>query len=227
MALGWKLPVLDAVAIWDTCLLENILRPRIPGTALIPYRYDLFPKIMIQQREKVILGGGCFWCIEAFFKELKGVESVVSGYAGGTLQNPTYEQVSTGKTGHAEVVEVTFDPAVLPYPQLMDVFFAAHDPTTLNRQGNDIGTQYRSVIFYTTEEQKSQTEQKIKELTHENVFDNAIVTQVLPFVHFYPAEDYHQDYFKKNPNQPYCSLLIGPKLHKLRTQFAYLLQNQD
>ena len=169
--------------------------------------------------ETVTLGGGCFWCMEAIFHELKGVEKVESGYAGGTVANPTYKQVCTGTTGHAEVVQVTFDPKVLPLKTLLDVFFALHDPTTLNRQGADAGTQYRSVVFYRTPEQKSVVESEIKDLQAKKAYADPIVTQVVPFTVFYKAEDYHQDYYEDNTNQPYCQLVISPKLAKFRKLF--------
>ncbi len=178
--------------------------------------------------EKAVLGGGCFWCLEAFFNELKGVEKVVSGYAGGPsadrLPNPTYELVSMGSTGHAEVVEITFDPGVLSFETLLTIFFAAHDPTTLNRQGNDIGEQYRSIILYENEEQKQRAEKKIQELTEAKKFSDPIVTQVVPLDTFYTAEEYHQNYYKNNPNQPYCSFVISPKMKKLREEFKDLLR---
>jgi peptide-methionine (S)-S-oxide reductase len=169
--------------------------------------------------ETVTLGGGCFWCMEAIFHELKGVEKVESGYAGGTVANPTYKQVCTGTTGHAEVVQVTFDPKVLPLKTLLEVFFALHDPTTLNRQGADSGTQYRSVVFYRTPEQKSVVESEIKDLQAKKAYADPIVTQVVPFSAFYKAEDYHQDYYEDNINQPYCQLVISPKLAKFRKLF--------
>jgi methionine-S-sulfoxide reductase len=170
-------------------------------------------------QETVTLGGGCFWCMEAIFHELNGVEKVESGYAGGTVANPTYKQVCTGTTGHAEVVQVTFDPKVLPLKTLLDVFFALHDPTTLNRQGADAGTQYRSVVFYRTPEQKSVVESEIKDLQAKKAYADPIVTQVVPFTVFYKAEDYHQDYYEDNTNQPYCQLVISPKLAKFRKLF--------
>ena len=169
--------------------------------------------------ETVTLGGGCFWCMEAIFHELKGVEKVESGYAGGSVPDPSYKQVCTGTTGHAEVVQVTFDPKVLPLKTLLEVFFALHDPTTLNRQGADAGTQYRSVVFYRTPEQKSIIESEIKDLQAKKAYTDPIVTQVVPFSVFYKAEDYHQDYYEDNTNQPYCQLVISPKLAKFRKLF--------
>jgi peptide-methionine (S)-S-oxide reductase len=169
------------------------------------------------------LGGGCFWCIEAAMQQLKGVSKVVSGYAGGATKDPTYEDVCGGSTGHAEVVQVTFDPAVLPYKTLLQAFFTVHDPTTPDRQGADVGTQYRSVIFTHTPGQASTAKALIAELQGD-VFDDPIVTQVLPAPTFYPAEDYHQDYYNQNSSQGYCSAVIRPKLAKLRKAWAPLLK---
>jgi peptide-methionine (S)-S-oxide reductase len=166
------------------------------------------------------LGGGCFWCLEAVFEQLRGVERVESGYAGGGVANPSYRQVCNGNTGHAEVVQVTFDPAVVSYRDVLDVFFATHDPTTLNRQGADVGTQYRSVIFYHTPAQKEAAEKRIAELNAAGIWDAPIVTQVLPLPALYKAEDYHQEYFRHNPAQPYCQVVVAPKVAKFRKQFA-------
>jgi peptide-methionine (S)-S-oxide reductase len=166
------------------------------------------------QTETVILGGGCFWCIEAVYERVPGVKSVVSGYAGGHIANPTYEQVCTGATGHAEVAQITFDPAVISLEKLLEVFFDAHDPTTLNRQGADEGTQYRSVIFYQNEaQQRTAARAKIAAQAH---YDDAIVTEIVPLKEFYVAENYHQDYFKNHPNQGYCAFVIRPKVKKLQ-----------
>ena len=170
--------------------------------------------------ERATLGGGCFWCLEAVFEHLRGVESVVSGYAGGHVPNPTYEQVCGKDTGHAEVVRVTFDPAVVSYREVLEVFFATHDPTTPNRQGNDVGPQYRSVIFYHSEEQRQTAERLIRELTDEKVFPGPIVTQIAPLTNFYPAEDYHQGYYRSNPSQSYCAYVVTPKVVKFRKLFA-------
>ena len=177
-----------------------------------------------QRTELTTLGGGCFWCLEAAYDQLKGVESVESGYMGGKVQNPTYEAVCTGSTGHAEVVQVLFDPAVISYRELVEIFFAIHDPTTLNRQGNDVGTQYRSVIFYHSSEQHDTAKEVIATFTNQNIFDKPIVTQVVPAETFYIAEDYHQEYFVRNPSQPYCAYLINPKVAKFRQQFATKLK---
>lgn len=174
--------------------------------------------------ETAVLGGGCFWCVEAVMQELEGVTSVISGYAGGRLPNPTYRQVCGGDSGHIEVVRVTFDPSVIGYRELLQVFFATHDPTTWDRQGNDVGPQYRSVIFVQSEEQRRIAEQLIAELEAERVFERPIVTQVLSAEPFWPAEDYHQNYFRNNPQQGYCSFVISPKVAKLRSRFAHRLK---
>jgi peptide-methionine (S)-S-oxide reductase len=170
------------------------------------------------------LAGGCFWCLEAVFDELKGVESVESGYSGGHVQDPSYAQVCDGNTGHAEVVQVNFDPQVLSYKDLLMVFFTIHDPTTPNRQGNDVGTQYRSAIYYHDEGQKSVAEEVIREISTAGIWDSPIVTEVTPFDKFYIAEDYHQEYFKKNPFQGYCRVIIVPKVAKFRQKFAQRLK---
>ena len=169
--------------------------------------------------ETATLAGGCFWCLEAVFLELKGVEKVDSGYAGGDLPAPSYEQVCSGETGHAEVVQVTFGPAVISYRDLLQVFFTIHDPTTLNRQGADVGTQYRSAIFHHTAAQKATAEQVIAALEAEHVWSGRIVTQVVPYEMFYAAEEYHRDYYRRNPGQGYCRIVIAPKVSKLRKQY--------
>ncbi len=170
------------------------------------------------------LAGGCFWCLEAVYEQLRGVVKVESGYAGGAADNPTYKQVCTGTTGHAEVVQVTFDPAEISYREILEVFFAIHDPTQLNRQGADVGTQYRSAIFYHTPEQKQVAEELIAELSRERIWDRPIVTEVVPFERFFKAEDYHQGYYRANPNQPYCAAVVGPKVAKFRQKFAARLK---
>jgi peptide-methionine (S)-S-oxide reductase len=170
--------------------------------------------------EVATLAGGCFWCLEAVFEQLRGVDRVQSGYAGGTVPKPSYEQVCTGSTGHAEVAQVTFDPTVLTYRDLLDVFFATHDPTTRNRQGADVGTQYRSAIFYHTPEQQQVAEARIAELNAAQIWNGPIVTEVVPLRAFYPAEDYHQGYFRDNPGQGYCQAVVAPKVAKFRKQFA-------
>lgn len=170
--------------------------------------------------QQATFGGGCFWCTEAVFQQLKGVTSVVSGYAGGLVPNPTYEQISTGSTGHAEVIQITFDPAVIAYSDLLAVFFATHDPTTFNQQGHDIGTQYRSVIFHHDEQQLHWAEQFVGDLDVSGEFAGPLVTQISPLPDFYPAEKYHQNYFQQNPDQPYCHAVIRPKLEKLSRLFS-------
>jgi peptide-methionine (S)-S-oxide reductase len=174
----------------------------------------------MSELETATLGGGCFWCIEAPMKELVGVEEVTSGYAGGHVDDPTYEEVCSGETGHAEVVQVTFDPDVVSYRDLLEVFFAIHDPTTEDRQGPDVGSQYRSVVFYHDESQRETVEAFIVELSDRGVYDDDIVTEIEPLEEFYEAEEYHQDYYEKNPNQPYCAVQIPPKLKKVREKFA-------
>ena len=164
-------------------------------------------------------GSGCFWCTEAIFERLNGVVKVESGYAGGTVKNPTYEEVCSGTTGHAEVTQITYDPKIITYDELLEVFWKTHDPTTLNRQGNDVGTQYRSVIFYHNEEQKELAEKYKKELDKSGTWDNPIVTEISPVTNFYPAEGYHQDYYENNPNQGYCAFVIAPKVEKFEKVF--------
>ena len=175
--------------------------------------------------EVATFGAGCFWCVEAVFDALIGVKSVESGYAGGHIKNPAYREVCNGVTGHAEVVQITFDPSVISYAELVEVLWHVHDPTTLNRQGNDVGTQYRSAIFYHSEEQKNTAEKSLKETDASGLWSNPIVTEITPFTNYYPAEDYHQDYFRLNPNQGYCSIVIAPKVAKFRKQFKNKLKN--
>jgi peptide-methionine (S)-S-oxide reductase len=170
--------------------------------------------------EVATLGGGCFWCLEAVYDEVEGVISVESGYAGGEGANPSYQQVSTGRTGHAEVVQVTFDPQMITYREILEIFFTIHNPTTPNRQGADVGTQYRSAIFYHDETQRETADQVIAEIEREGIWDSPIVTQVEKLEAFYMAEDYHQEYFKKNPYQGYCQVVIAPKVAKFRQKFA-------
>jgi peptide-methionine (S)-S-oxide reductase len=176
------------------------------------------------RKELATLGGGCFWCLEAAYLELQGVEQAVSGYAGGPAPNPSYYEVCGGDTGHAEVVQLTFDPQEISFTEILRVFFTIHDPTTLNRQGADVGSQYRSVIFYHDQEQKKIAEEVIRELTAAQVWDSPIVTEVTPFEAFYPAEDYHQDYFQRNMFQPYCQYVIAPKVMKLHKLFSEKLK---
>ena len=170
--------------------------------------------------EVAILAGGCFWCLEAVFKEIAGVEKVVSGYTGGITVNPTYEQVCSGKTGHAEAVQVSFDPSRISYREILEIFFSIHDPATLNRQGGDVGTQYRSVIFYNSEQQKTIAEDLIAELNTAHLWKNPVVTQIVPLHTFYSAEEYHQGYFANHPEQGYCRAVISPKLSKFRQQWS-------
>lgn len=176
------------------------------------------------RREVATLAGGCFWCLEAAFDQLRGVEEAQPGYTGGTVPNPTYEQVCTGRTGHAEAVQIAFDPEVIGYRELLEVFFAIHDPTTLNRQGADVGTQYRSAIFYHTPAQRQEAERMIAELNAGGIWGAPIVTEVVPCGAFYPAEEYHRDYFRRNPDQGYCQIVIAPKLAKLRQRYREKLK---
>ena len=175
--------------------------------------------------EVATLGGGCFWCVEAVFDELRGVSSVESGYAGGRTENPTYEQVCSGATGHAEVVRVTFDPREVSFKEILEIFFTAHDPTTLNRQGADVGTQYRSVIYYHDERQREVAEQTIRELNEAKIWDGTIVTEVAPLSNYYEAEEYHQEYFARNPGQGYCRVVVAPKVAKFRQRFRDRLKS--
>jgi peptide-methionine (S)-S-oxide reductase len=169
--------------------------------------------------EIATLAGGCFWCTEALFRRLKGVHSVISGYTGGKVEQPTYEQVSTGTTGHAEAIQITFDPSIISFAKLLEIFWHTHNPTTLNQQGNDVGSQYRSAIFYHNETQKQIAISSKDALEDSHTYDSPIVTQIVPFTHFYPAENYHKDYYEKNGMAPYCTLVITPKIHKLLEQY--------
>ena len=180
-----------------------------------------------QQREVATLGGGCFWCLEAVFDDLRGVESVESGYTGGSVPDPTYRQVCAGTTGHAEVVRVTFDPEVVSFRELLEVFFAIHDPTTPNRQGSDVGSQYRSAIFYHSPEQKETADETVSQLNAEGVWDAPIVTEVVPAGEFYVAEDYHQEYYAQNASQPYCRAVVAPKVAKFRQKFLGKLKSSS
>lgn len=181
---------------------------------------------MSKKIETATFANGCFWCTEAIFQRLKGVKTVVSGYTGGQLKNPTYEEVTTGTTGHAEAIEITFNPAIISYQEILEVFFSTHDPTTLNRQGYDIGTQYRSAIFYHSDNQKEVAEKLIKALTEAKVFDKKIVTEIVPFKVFYKAEAYHQNYYNSNKNQGYCRAVIHPKLEKFIKQYKSKLKEE-
>lgn len=177
-------------------------------------------------REVATLGGGCFWCTEEVFSELQGVEGVLPGYSGGTVPHPTYEDVCEGDTGHAEVVQVTFDPRVLSYEDLLRIFFTVHDPTTVNRQGNDTGTQYRSIILYHSPEQKASAERVMREVEKEQIWDDPLVTQVEPYLAFFPAEEYHRNYYKRNPGQGYCRAIIAPKVAKFRKHYFQRLKRE-
>jgi len=174
--------------------------------------------------EVATLGGGCFWCLEAVYERVEGVTGVRSGYAGGDKPVPTYQEVCSGRTGHAEVVEVTFDPDVISYREILEIFFAIHDPTTLDRQGADVGTQYRSAIFHHSEAQRTVAREVVRELEAEAVFDAPIVTEIVPLDTFWPGEDYHQEYFRRNPYQPYCQVVVAPKVAKFRQRFAHRLR---
>jgi len=174
--------------------------------------------------ETATLAAGCFWCVEAVFDDLKGVKDVVSGYSGGHTENPTYREVCSETTGHAEVIQISFDPQEISFKEILQVFFTVHDPTTLNRQGNDVGSSYRSAIFYHSDEQKRVADEVIKEFTDEGIYDNRIVTEVTAFDKFYPAEDYHQEYFANNPTQPYCAAVVAPKVAKFRQKYVSRLK---
>jgi len=176
--------------------------------------------------ETATLAAGCFWCVEAVFDDLRGVESVESGYSGGHSENPTYQQVCSETTGHAEVIQLKFDANIISFKEILQVFFAVHDPTTLNRQGNDVGSSYRSAIFYHSDEQKRIAEEVVKEVEAEAVYDNSIVTEIKPFNKFYIAENYHQEYFANNPNQPYCAAIVAPKVAKFRQKFVQRLKGE-
>lgn len=176
------------------------------------------------KNETVVFGGGCFWCTEAVFLKLRGVISVTSGYSGGIIENPNYYEVAEGNTQHAEVIKVVFDPKIISFKDLLVVFFAVHNPTSLNRQGNDSGTQYRSVIMFTTETQKQQSEQAVKKINDSGEFDGSVVTEITPLIKFFTAEEYHQNYYQRNIDQPYCTFIIQPKLEKLQEKFKNLLK---
>ncbi len=178
----------------------------------------------LNSKEVATLGGGCFWCLEAVYEQLQGIEQVVSGYAGGHVENPSYQEVCTGKTGHAEVVQLTYDPDTVSFREILQVFFTIHDPTTRNRQGADVGPQYRSIILYHDEEQKQIAKDVIDEFESEGVWENPIVTEVEPLEEFYRAEDYHQEYYRNNPGQPYCQAVIAPKVSKFRKKFTEKLK---
>ena len=186
---------------------------------------DMDTKGTKSMHEEITLGGGCFWCLDAVYREIKGVEKVISGYSGGSMANPDYEKVTTGLTGHAEVVQITFNPRIITQEKILQIFFVIHDPTTLNCQGADIGTQYRSIIFYRNQKQKDVIDKVIGELKKEKVYENSIVTEVVHFQSFYAAEDYHQDFYKKNKQAGYCQFIINPKLEKFKKTFQDNLKN--
>ncbi len=200
-----------------TGLLAGAGEPLSPNTGPVQ-------KESVSEMETITIGGGCFWCVEAVYSELKGVISVEPGYSGGDVANPTYREVCTGDTGHAEVVQVTFDPRVISLKDILEVFFSVHDPTTLNRQGPDVGTQYRSVIFYRDEAQKRTALSVMKEISAENLYSKPLVTQLVPFAAFYKAEDYHKDYYALHGSEPYCQFVISPKMAKFRQKFAARLK---
>lgn len=177
-----------------------------------------------QTLDIAVLGGGCFWCLEAAFSRVKGIQKVISGYAGGTVADPVYEEVCSGTTGHAEVVEIHFDPTAISYEDILHIFFTIHDPTTLNRQGNDVGTQYRSIIFCANQGQEKMAKKVMKELQDAKIYDHPFVTELVPLEKFYPAEDYHQHYFDKNPDQAYCQIIIAPKIAKFRAKYGKFLK---
>jgi peptide-methionine (S)-S-oxide reductase len=214
------------IGSYHTISDQHLKGSKIDKTNLI-YIWEVFrmdANSKTSQSQMATLGGGCFWCLEAVFVDLKGVTDVVSGYAGGKVTNPSYQMVCSGTTGHAEVVQVTFDPLVLSYRDLLRVFFTIHDPTTLNRQGADVGTQYRSVILYHDPQQKQIAEQVIAEIESEKIWDHPIVTQLVHLEKFYPAEDYHQEYFANNASQPYCQVVIAPKVVKFRKLYQERLK---
>ncbi len=182
----------------------------------------------MEDKRIATFGGGCFWCLEAVFQELKGVENIISGYAGGYIENPSYQTIGTGMTGHAEVIQITYHPQIISYQELLEVFWHVHDPTTLNRQGNDIGTQYRSIILFHNEEEKEQAEFSLKKTDESDLWNDPIVTEIAPFIRFYTAEEYHQNYYTLNKdNNPYCSIVIGPKIAKFKKEFQHLLKKKN
>ena len=196
----------------------------VPQKAQTTTNQPIINKMDLKGKEVATLAGGCFWCVEAIFTELKGVESVTSGYTSGKVKNPTYKEVCSGATGHAEATEIVFDPAIISFQQILEVFLTVHDPTTLNRQGNDVGTQYRSGIYYHSPEQKATAEAVIKDFTAQKIWDSPIVTEIVPATEFYKAEDYHQAYFELNGSQPYCQAVIAPKVAKFRAHFREKLK---
>jgi peptide-methionine (S)-S-oxide reductase len=204
-------------------LLATITSCARPQQTKLNSTMDIQPNISVPT-DTAVFGGGCFWCVEAIYAEVKGVLSATSGYSGGNVKNPSYEQVCSGTTGHAEVCRIIYDPALISFDKLLEIFWTVHDPTTLNRQGNDVGSQYRSVIFYTNEKQKALAINYKSKLNKENTFDKPVVTEIAPFTQFYKAEDYHQDYFENNKNAPYCTYVVAPKVDKFRKVFPDILK---
>ena len=230
--LAWLLPVAVGIGVCalifmhdDFVVPENfpVLEPHEVGTERTEAPG---PDVPVKTEQLATFGSGCFWCTEAVFQQMKGVQKVVSGYSGGEVPNPTYEQICTGTTGHAEVVQVTFDPAIISYPELLEVFWRSHDPTTLNRQGRDFGTQYRSVIFYHSERQRELAERYKQKIDAEGVYRSPIVTEITQYREFFPAEPEHQNFYASNPRRPYCRVVIGPKLDKLRKVFQNRLKEE-
>jgi peptide-methionine (S)-S-oxide reductase len=205
--------------------LASVLVFLIITNPAIGAQKNMNTKVIKSMNEEITLGGGCFWCLDAVYREIKGVGKVISGYSGGSIANPTYKEVCTGSTGHAEVIQITFNPRIITLEKIIQIFFVIHDPTTLNGQGADVGTQYRSIIFYRNQEQKDVIDKVIGELKKDKVYKNQIVTDVIPFKSFYAAEDYHQDYYGKNKQEGYCRVIINPKLEKLRKTFQNNLKN--
>lgn len=220
------MPKAGAVCIFFRQMNGHADRPQTEMSKSNPELPDCFGGRMSERLETATLGAGCFWCVEAVFQNLKGVENVVSGYAGGRIPYPTYEQVSMGTTGHAESVQITFDPQIITYADILHVFWNTHDPTTMNRQGHDIGTQYRSVIFYHDDQQKAEAEKSKAEADASGSWSAPIITQIVPFSNFYPAEDYHQDYYRTNPDEAYCRVVIDPKIQKMQKEFVDRLRDK-
>jgi len=210
--------LISLIFLFSNCSFTSKTEPKITNKQIIN-------KQMSEKTDTAIFGAGCFWCVEAIFQRLKGVESIESGYTGGTVENPTYKQVCTGETGHAEVAKIVFNPDVISYNDLLEVFWTTHDPTTLNQQGADIGTQYRSAVFYLNDEQKMQAEKSKSEIATQ-IWDGTIVTEITPLKKYYKAEDYHQNYFNQNSDQSYCRFVINPKLEKFRKKFKDKIKDE-
>ncbi len=210
--------LISLIFLFSNCSFTSKTEPKITNKQIIN-------KQMSEKTDTAIFGAGCFWCVEAIFQRLKGVESIESGYTGGTVENPTYKQVCTGETGHAEVAKIIFNPDVISFNELLEVFWTTHDPTTLNQQGADIGTQYRSAVFYLNDEQKRQAEKSKSEIATQ-IWDGSIVTEITPLKKYYKAEDYHQNYFNQNSDQSYCRFVINPKLEKFRKKFRDKIKDE-